>query len=193
MKRERLTLLLLLVIWVLILLFAYAFVLFGRLGMSSAQYEEVNRLAQSGDVAGLNQLLVRTPSADAKLIILLRLEEKKDLSSIPYIIQVLGYELPWWGRLWGRIDPSELRITAAQVRYSAYDALTKYGGSVTPILEDIVRSETGYRQLYAAALLYRLGRLEYKTVLLEYVRKGRKYEDDIYFVERDLSIDLQKK
>lgn len=193
MKGERLAPLLLFVVWTLILVFAYTFVLFGRLGMSSAEYKEVNRLAQSGDVAGLNQLLVRTPSVDAKLIILLRLEEKKDLSSIPYIIQVLDYELPWWGRLWGRIDPSELRITAAQVRYSAYDTLTKYGGSVTPILEDAAKSEIGYRQLYTAALLYRLGHLEYKTVLLEYVRKGRKYEDDIYFVERDLSIDLHDK
>lgn len=193
MKDETLGLLVVLIAGALITAFLYTFVLSLRLGMSGAESQKLDRLVQSGDVAGLNRLLVKTSALDTKLEILFELRKIKDPSSVPFILETLAYELPWWGRLWSRIDPSEMPAESVDVRLAAYRTLAAYGDSVTSLLKDTVKLKIGYRQLYAAALLYRLGYHEYKTVLLEYAYKGRKYEEDVYFIGRDLSIDLDVK
>lgn len=152
-------------------------------GPSDKEYGDIELAGQVRDVEKLNRILITSRSPSTKLIVMYHLERIKSPTSVPALLQTLSYDLPWWDKL-----DTELRPRPFEVRFSSYRVLSEYGDSIAPELRTLAKSRAGYKQMYAAALLYKLGHTEYREVLEYYAELDERFEEEMDLIARDLSL-----
>lgn len=157
------------------------------LRMSSADYRRLTKAYENRDIDTLHRLLANSRALDMKMIALYYLGEIGDERSIPEIARMLCYDLPWYDQQWLDMLDGEPYIKPEDVRRSAYRALFKYGDAILPEMRRLVASGPGYGQMYAAALLVKLGENRYVEVLSRYAGE-KKLEDEMWYLQRDLGI-----
>lgn len=147
--------------------------------LTSSEFNQIKTAAENKNLEVLQDNLLKTPSLSGKLIIMKYLEDIGSEDSVPVLIEMLSYDLYWWDKL-----DSELKITTAEIRYSAFQILSTYGNEIESELKGIVNKTEGYKKIYVSALLYKLGHDKYKNHIDDI--DDKRYSDDINFIKRDI-------
>lgn len=157
------------------------------LTMSSADFRRLRKAYENRDIDTLHRLLANSRAVETKQIAVYYLGEIGDERSIPEIARMLCYELPWYDQQWLDMLDGEPYTKPMDVRIAAYQALSDYGDRIIPEMKQLVSGKPGYGQMYAAALLVKLGENRYVEVLSRYTGE-KKLEDEMWYLQRDLGI-----
>lgn len=155
--------------------------------VSNKKHSTIALLSEQNNVAKLNEMFVNETSLSVKLEILEYLDDKLSLESVPYLIDMLDYDWRDWEKAvyiyWSELEvprPATLRVYTAET-------LSKYGDKINEQLIEAVNKGVSYKQLYASALLFSKGMVDY-TRYLDYYRQDSKFIGDLRLIRSVLKI-----
>ena len=124
-----------------------------RYGPDSREERHIAELEARQDVQGLNEALLTTRSISGKMVILADLDHLRDDHSLPYLVKMLSYDLPWYDLL-----DSELEPRPHELRFAAAGTIAAFGQSkAEAVVRPLLDSQNPLERLHAAGILVRWG------------------------------------